>query len=169
METIIVGSLNQTKVEAVKTVFSDMSVKAIRAPSNVLSQPIGNEMTRMGALNRARFAIENENSHYGIGFEGGVVFISGELYLCNWGALVTRDGEVFTASGFYIPLPDEFIEPIMSGEELGSLIEAYSKHQVSRTNEGAIGLFTNELIVRKDIYDHIATLLKGQLLHKRKN
>lgn len=165
MEKIIIGSLNRTKVEAVEEVFSDLVVEAINAPSKVLAQPIGNEMTRLGAVNRARFVLHNSDGNYGIGFEGGVVFISDELYLCNWGALITRDRDEFTASGFYLPLPIEFRKPILAGEELGNLIETYTEEKFSRTKGGAIGLLTNELIVRKDIYVHLATLLKGQLLH----
>lgn len=169
MGKVVIGSLNRTKVEAVEIVFSEFVVEAIKAPSKVLAQPIGNEMTRIGAVNRARFVLQNSDGDYGIGFEGGVVFISDELYLCNWGALLTRSGDLFTASGFYLPLPKEFSEPILAGEELGNLIERYSEEKYSRTKEGAIGLFTNELIVRKDIYVQLATLLKGQLLHHRNN
>lgn len=168
MEKIIVGSLNPTKVEAVKEVFSHMKVEAIKAPSKVLAQPIGNEMTRVGAINRAQFSLENGEGMYGIGFEGGVLFISGQLYLCNWGALLTRNGDLFTASGFNIPLPNSFTVPILAGEELGNLIEQYSNKIYSRSKEGAIGLFTNDLMVRKDIYLQIATLLKGQLLFTNK-
>lgn len=169
MKKIIVGSLNETKVDAVKKIFPEYAIAAVKAPSNVLAQPIGDEMTRMGAINRARFAKQSETCDYGIGFEGGVTFIGGKLFLCNWGALVGGDDMLFTASAFHIPLPDAFIEPILAGKELGDLIEAYSKRRYSRTKEGAIGLFTNELVVRNDIYVHIATLLKGQLLYAQKN
>ena len=44
----------------------------------------------------------------------------------------------------------------------------YSNKIYSRSKEGAIGLFTNDLMVRKDIYLQIATLLKGQLLFTNK-
>lgn len=143
-------------------------IRSIDVPSSVLQQPITSEMTRQGAINRAKEGIKMAKVDYSIGLEGGVTFIDGELYVCNWGALATPAGETFTASGGLIPLPSTFIEPILQGEELATLMEQYTNQRDIRSNEGAIGILTNGLITREQVYIYIGTLLRGQLLHRNK-
>lgn len=168
MKKIVVGSLNKTKVNAIKSVFSADEIHSIDVPSSVLEQPITSEMTRRGAVHRANNGLHVATVDYSIGLEGGVTFIAGELYVCNWGALATSSGEVFTASGGLIPLPSVFIEPILRGEELATLMDQYMNKRDIRSQEGAIGAFTNGLITREQVYTYIGTLLKGQLLHDDK-
>lgn len=163
---IIVGSLNKTKVEAIRVIFPRAKIEQIAAPSKVLQQPISNEMTRTGAVNRALYSIDGGEADYGIGLEGGVTFINEQLYLCNWGALVTSRGKIYTASGGLIPLPEAFIEPILQGEELAKLMEKLTKRSNIRSSEGAIGIFTNNLLTRQQLYMNIGTLLKGQLQYQ---
>lgn len=169
MKKIVVGSLNKTKVNAIKSVFPADEIRSVAVPSNVLQQPITSEMTRKGAIHRAKNGLHVATVDYSVGLEGGgVTFIDGELYVCNWGALATSSGEVFTASGGLIPLPSAFIEPILRGEELATLMEQYTNKRDIRSKEGAIGVFTNELITREQVYIYIGTLLRGQLLQQNK-
>lgn len=143
-------------------------IRSIAVSSNVLKQPITSEMTRTGAIHRATNGLSVATVDYSIGLEGGVTFIDGELYVCNWGALATASGEIFTASGGLIPLPKSFIEPILQGEELATLMEQYTNIRDIGSQEGAIGMFTQGLVTREQVYTYIGTLLKGQLLHQNK-
>ena len=68
------------------------------------------------------------------------------LYICNWGALVTNNGEIFTATGAGIPLPKEIAEQLLAGAELGPVMDVYTNRKGIRHDEGAIGVFTNGLI-----------------------
>lgn len=163
---IAIGSVNQTKVNAIKSVFPTDDIQSIAAPSSVLSQPISNEMTRTGAINRALYSLEKLAVDYSIGLEGGVMLMGEQLYLCNWGALITATGEIFTASGGLIPLPKSFKEPILQGEELSIIMERYTDRQQIGSTKGAIGIFTNGLMRREQLYVYIGTLLKGQLQFK---
>src|SRR5690625_3445043 len=104
-------------------------------------------MTREGAINRATNALERLNVDYGIGLEGGVVFIRDQLYVCNWGALLTNSGELFTASGASIPLPESFTQHLLRGEQLVNLVRNYMNGENARAHEGAVGLFTNQLVI----------------------
>jgi len=174
MGLITVGSLNQTKVAAVEMEFPRWKIIKVHAASNVLSQPIGHEMTRRGAINRANQALNASNDHcqISIGLEGGVVWIGENLYVCNWGALVTTDGHLFTASGAAIPLPASFQEEILAGKELGDILDDYANRHRINIAEGAVGYFTDTLVDRKTMYRHIVSLLKGQwqfALKKAKN
>lgn len=88
--------------------------------------------------------------------------IEDDLYLCNWGALVDEKENVYSASGARIRLPDEVKAGLEKGKELGDVMDEYAdKHDV-RKNEGAIGIFTNGLIHREDMFTHVVQLLKGQ-------
>ncbi|WP_368652412.1 DUF84 family protein [Ornithinibacillus sp. 4-3] len=160
--TIIVGSTNPAKVNAVQAVFSSDKVIAKNVPSNVSSQPFSDEETREGAINRAIQCMKSAPNAIGIGLEGGVMYVGEQLFLCNWGALVTSIGEIYTASGARILLPDTIKEQLEQGIELGEVMDMYMNKSGIRYQEGAIGIFTNDLISRKDMFTHVVTLLKGQ-------
>ncbi|GEN88002.1 DUF84 family protein [Oceanobacillus sp. FSL W8-0428] len=162
-QTVIIGSKNPTKVEAVRNVFSNFEVNSLEVPSNVSVQPFSDEETRIGAINRAKGCISGEAGSIGIGLEGGVMYVDDTLFLCNWGALATADGELFTASGARIALPKEFEKELKTAGELSVVMDAYTKKENVRSHEGAIGIFTNNLVSREDMFTHVVQLLKGQL------
>lgn len=159
---VLVGSKNITKIDAVKTVFSEDEILALNIPSGVDQQPLTDIETRKGAINRAKQCVKGSSNAIGIGLEGGVMKLANELYLCNWGALVTSTGKVYTASGARIVLPNVITEELKKGMELGLIMEAYTKREQIGTKEGTIGVFTNQLISRKEMFIHVVTLLKGQ-------
>lgn len=160
---IIVGSTNRAKIGAVKAIFPNHSIIPIKAPSNVSSQPFSDEETRQGAINRAKQCLQIQKGDLGIGLEGGVMYIDEQLFLCNWGALVTDKGRIFTASGARIVLPDKIKQNLELGYELGDIMDDYASQKDVRQNEGAIGIFTNNLVTRKELFVHIVKLLRGQL------
>lgn len=160
---ITLGSLNQTKKNAVQAVFKDNKVIVLDLPSGVSKQPMTDIETRAGAINRARHAGSVDNDVIGIGLEGGVMIVEGELYLCNWGALITSDKQIFTAAGARIKLPDQFKAALALGKELSEIMDNYTNKQDIRNHEGAIGVFTNNEISRTDLFIHIVNMLKGQM------
>lgn len=159
---IIVGSENPTKIKAVQEVFLGFKVHSIDIPSLVSPQPFSDEETIQGAINRARQCAEIDGSDCGIGLEGGVMSIGEQLYLCNWGALVTPHDEIYTAGGARILLPAEIRIHLERGLELGEVMEHYAKKKGVSKREGAIGILTNNYISRKEMFVHIVQLLKGQ-------
>ncbi|MEH6938022.1 DUF84 family protein [Bacillus sp. JJ664] len=158
---ITIGSLNPTKVEAVKSVFRHFEVIGKNVPSNVSNQPMTDQETMEGAINRAKNAKREGNSEIGIGLEGGVIIENDRLFLCNWGALV-YENETILASGAKILLPREFIKELQSGIELSEIMESYTNEKDIRSKEGAVGIFTNGQITRTQIFEHISKLLLGQ-------
>lgn len=159
---IIIGSKNPTKIQAVAEVFPEAMVVPLDVKSGVSAQPFSDEETKRGAINRAKRCMESTPGSVGFGLEGGVMYIENQLYLCNWGALVTPDGQIFTGSGARIVLPWEVETGLKDGTELGDLMDAYARKQEVRKNEGAIGIFTNNLISRKEMFAHVVKLLRGQ-------
>ncbi|AXI09743.1 DUF84 family protein [Oceanobacillus sp. 143] len=159
---IIIGSKNPTKVQAVAEIFESDQVNAIEAKSKVSAQPFSDEETKQGAINRAMECRKYTTNGIGIGLEGGVMFVGDTLYLCNWGALVAEDWRIFTASGARIALPNELVESLKNGFELGEIMDDYANRKEVSTHEGTIGIFTNDLVSRKEMFAHVVKLLRGQ-------
>ncbi|UOR11886.1 DUF84 family protein [Halobacillus amylolyticus] len=164
---IYIGSLNPTKIDSVKQIFIDDEVVGVEAQSKVAAQPFSDQETLEGAVNRARECAAIKKSDIGIGLEGGVMEIEDELYLCNWGALIDQKENVYKASGARLPLPDEIKKGLQTGRELGDLIDAYTQKTDVRKHEGAIGVFTEGLVQREEMFKHVVKLLKGQWLCNR--
>lgn len=163
----IIGSTNPAKVKAVQRVtashFPLAIVWEVDVKSGVSEQPFGDEETRTGAINRACRATETKEGVIGIGLEGGVRMLEGQMFLCNWGALVIPNGEIFTAGGAQIPLPLEIAKELIAGKELGPTVDDYFKATGIRQKEGAIGMFTANAVNRDDLFEHILQLLIGQM------
>lgn len=161
---IIIGSNNPAKVAAVKNAFNgqQMEFLSLDIPSGVSEQPFSDEETIKGAINRAVGALKAGNGDIGIGLEGGVQESEQGLLLCNWGALASKNREPIIAGGARLLLPVEISIRLRAGEELGPVMDDYAKKKNVRKNEGAIGIFTNGLISRSEMFSHIINLLVGQ-------
>ncbi|MCM3125561.1 MULTISPECIES: DUF84 family protein [unclassified Mesobacillus] len=161
---VAVGSKNPAKINAVKAAFqgTDYEIVSIDAESGVSDQPMSDEETIRGAVNRAIEAAEKGEAGIGIGLEGGVQQTPYGLMLCNWGALAVKGMEPIIAGGARIPLPDEVAQQLLAGSELGPVMDDYAKKQNVRKNEGAIGIFTNGQIDRSEMFTHVMKLLAGQ-------
>lgn len=166
---IAIGTKNRAKVGAVKEVVEryvdNVTFEAIDVASGVSEQPMSEEETRQGAINRARAALAASDASIGFGLEGGVKIVDDVMYLCNWAALVTDSGDVYTAAGAQIPLPAQVAAPILAGQELGPVMDAYAQQTNTREHSGAIGVFTNGYVDRKEMFVHILTLLVGQYMY----
>lgn len=163
---ILIGTYNKAKtkaVEAISTIYyPDAIFENIAVPSLVSDQPMSQEETRQGAINRAKQLMDNTDALFGIGLEGGIQEIDGQMYICNWGALVTQTGAIFTATGAGVPLPNEIAEQLLAGAELGPVMDVYTNKNDIRHDEGAIGVFSNGLVNRRAMFEHIMQLLIGQ-------
>lgn len=161
---VAIGSKNPAKINAVKAAFkeTDFEIVSINAESGVSDQPMSDEETIKGAVNRAIEAAEKGEAEIGIGLEGGVQRTPYGLMLCNWGALAVKGMEPIIAGGARIPLPDEVAQQVLAGSELGPVMDDYAKKQNVRKNEGAIGIFTKGQINRSEMFTHVMKLLAGQ-------
>lgn len=170
---IAVGTKNKAKVGAVEAIvreyFPEATIESIEVSSDVSVQPFSNEETRQGAINRARNTMLQTNADFTFGLEGGVDEIAGEMYCCNWGAVTMKDGTVISSSGAQFALPDIIAQQLRVGKELGPVMDVYTNSENIRQHQGAIGIFTNNLIDRKEMFEHIVRLLVGQLLFKLNN
>lgn len=166
---LYVGSINRVKVSAVVEALDDFDLNIIpfEANSEVGAQPIGDEQTLQGAINRANSLPTNGLR---IGLEAGVTLLNEQLYLVNFGALIDEDNELYVAGGTRLPLPNEIKDLIFNkGLELADAMKEYFNVEGIKHQNGAVGYFTNDLVKRKEIFIHITKLLYGQYLYKQKN
>ena len=169
---IAIGTKNKAKVGAVEAIvlhyFPNADIESIEVASDVSVQPFSNEETRQGAINRARNTLVKTNADLNFGLEGGVDEIDGTMYCCNWGAVALKDGTVISSSGAQFALPEVIAQQLRVGMELGPIMDVYTNTENIRHHQGAIGIFTDGLIDRKEMFEHIVKLLVGQVMFKLK-
>src|SRR5690625_4013085 len=163
---IVLGSENKAKIKAVQLCFPKRKILTENVNSGVANQPLSDIETRNGAINRAISAQNLHKQAIGIGLEGGVMLIDSQPFLCNWGAMVTVEGNLYTAAGARIPLPKQYLSKLKNGDELSCLMDEYVNKKGIRNHEGASGIFTNGEILRNDMFNHVVKLLKGQVSYE---
>ena len=169
MNRVAVGSTNPVKVRAAAQIFGplfpDAEVCGIDVPSGVAAQPVGEEETRQGAINRARAALEGTQADWGVGLEGGVAFRGNQCWMVLFGAVVHKDGRVGVGHGAQFLLPPAVARGVAAGEEVGPLIDQLSGDTNSKQKGGAIGFLTRGTVVREDTYAHMVAAALVQFLH----
>ncbi len=168
---VVIGTKNPAKIKAVQAAFEgyDVHFETRNTASGVNEQPLSDEETIKGAVNRSIAALKEGKGDIGIGLEGGVQEHGGELFLCNWGALTIQGKTPFVAGGARIPLPKEIADRLRAGEELGPVMDQYTQKENIRKHEGAIGIFSNGRVNRAEMFSHVMKLLIGQYEFYRKN
>jgi inosine/xanthosine triphosphatase len=166
---VVVGSTNPVKIAATQSVLcrvhgSDISVEAVAVESSVAHQPWGNEGTALGALNRALAAQRQLGATLGIGFEGGLLEVWGDLYTCAWCAVARDDGLVGIAGGESVLLPPSVADAVRAGAELGPAMDALTGQQDTKQHDGAIGILTGGLLNRQAAYEHLLTMALARLM-----
>lgn len=123
-KTIYIGTLNRSKIKAIKNILKEMklkyNVREYNVSSNISNIPFGEKETIMGAVNRAKNVILNSENKkdYAIGIENGII----EGYTYKDGNIITQYydqtivvlidhyNNYYTGKGPEIPIPFEDIE-----------------------------------------------------------
>jgi inosine/xanthosine triphosphatase len=157
---ILVGSKNPVKIESVKEAFEkyfpDVIVRGVDVSSGVSDQPV-NDDTFNGAKNRADalYRLNNLNkldAQFFVGIEGGIINICGKWFSMGCICIINEKGEVGFGTSSHFSLPDKIIDKLLSGIELGKVIDSLTDQHNSKQKSGAIGFLTKEVITRKDLY-----------------
>ena len=85
---------------------------------------------------------------FGVGMEGGIERIDGELIAFAWMAVIGGDGTLGEARSITLPLPPAVRELIDAGHELGDANDRVFGTRNSKQSGGAFGLLTNGRIAR---------------------
>ncbi len=156
---VAIGSTNPVKTRAVekvlREVYPDVEFVAREVPSGVRAQPIGDEETRRGALNRARAVLEATGADWGIGLEGGIIQIEMGTLTTAWCVIVDRAGTVGVGGAANMLLPEAVAARVLNGVELGEAMDEYASVEDVKHKMGAIGILTRGLIDRQGAYEVI--------------
>src|SRR5512136_2176252 len=177
MIDLVVASTNPVKIQAAVGGFrrlfpgSELNVTAVAVPSGVAHQPMSDEETLRGALNRSANAqAAQPHADYWIGIEGGIQPIEQELTAFAW--IVVRlhklIGKGRTGTFF---LPPAVAELVRQGKELGEADDIVFNRSNSKQENGAVGLLTDNVIDRAQLYEHAMILalipFKNERLYTR--
>ena len=164
MPKVIVTSENPVKVEATRRGFSRLFPNQIfrlctlAVPSGVRGQPLSSDETLQGAMQRVQTAMGQEpQADYWVGIEGGVEAHGDEMASFSW--IVVRSPERCGKSrtGLYY-LPPRIAQLIRQGVELGEANDIVFATSHSKRGSGAIGLLTDQVIDRTQIYEQAVIL-----------
>jgi inosine/xanthosine triphosphatase len=151
---VAVGSANPAKVDAARRVlaaaFPGTRVDGVGISPPVAAQPLGEAVTRSGAVERARAALRAAPAaDMGLGMEAGVAFEGdGSAWLVNWAAALDRSGRLGLGRGFALRLPPPVAEAVRAGRELGPVVAGLAGVADLPRREGAVGFLTRGLVTR---------------------
>ncbi|MEF1255588.1 MULTISPECIES: inosine/xanthosine triphosphatase [unclassified Vibrio] len=157
---VIVASLNPAKINAVKSAFEatfpteKFDFVGTSVPSEVADQPMSNEETYTGAINRVRNAKQVvPDADYYVGLEAGIE--SNVTFAWMVIESATQRGESRSAS---LMLPPLVIEKLKDANELGDVMDEVFATENIKQKGGAISLLTHNLLTRSSVY-HQALIL----------
>lgn len=160
VKKVIVASLNPAKINAVKSAFQatfsqqEFEFIGVSVASEVADQPMSNNETHRGALNRVKNAkVECQSADYYVGLEAGIE----ESVTFAWMVIEsqTHRGESRSAS---LMLPPVVIEKLRYANELGDVMDDVFGTDNIKQKGGAISLLTQDQLTRSSVY-HQALIL----------
>lgn len=168
---VAVGSLNPTKINAVKIAFEKAfpletcEVIGVSVPSGVSDQPMSDKETLRGGKNRAKRALRKLSADYGVGIEGGLQKIGKDWYTSGWAIVVDKEGNIGSGSSIRMSIPPKLLELILNGTELGHANDIIFKQTNSKHASGHFGIMTNDNITRTNAYRDGVLSALGRFLH----
>lgn len=164
MKKVIIASKNQVKTNAVKNGFEKMfpyesfEFEGVSVSSGVNDQPMNNQETMTGAVNRAENAKKNFSSaDYWVGIEGGVERKQGEMEAFSWVVIKSKESDGKARTGTFF-LPKKVVNLIDAGKELSEADDIVFKCTDSKQKNGSVGILTENIIDRTKYYTEAVIL-----------
>ena len=161
---VIIASKNPVKINACQIGFQQMFpehtflLNSITVSSGVSNQPKSDQETLDGALNRTANAIEVQPvADFWVGIEGGIETIQHQLAAFAWVVIRTKKYISKSRTGTFI-LPAAISMIIHTGKELGEADDIVFRRKNTKQENGAVGLLTNNIIDRCNLYSHAVIL-----------
>ena len=155
---VIVASKNPVKVQSARTGFSalfpsiDWDVQGHSIPSGVSDQPMSDEETLQGAVNRARAAQQQfPNAHFWVGIEGGCSVQEAEMWVFAWIVVFSRERSSKAKTSMFA-LPVEISKLVQEGIELGVATDMIFGKENTKHSQGVVGMLSKGLIDRTKYY-----------------
>lgn len=165
----VVGSLKRYKLQSTEQAVSLLLPHTVNqvigadVESGVSSQPMSNEESIEGAMNRAAAALVSSEGEFdiGIGIENGLVAIDGSWFATTWIVAMTADGQSSKAATLLRPVPAKVMTLVEQGQELS---EALRTSYGAEGEKGLIDLITRGVLHRQPVLsDGIITAISPLL------
>jgi inosine/xanthosine triphosphatase len=155
---IVVASKNPVKIEAVRSGFAqvypgaELELLSLSVASGVADQPQDDQETLLGAENRVEAARKQcPDADFWTAIEGGIERVEDGMTAFAW-VIVRNEQHIGKARTGAFFLPDQIVDLINQGVELGEADDIVFKRSSSKTGNGAIGILTNDIIDRTALY-----------------
>ena len=154
MYKIYLGTQSEQKLQIVKSYFTniireEISIKTKDVKSEIMDQPLTEEITIDGAKNRSRNAIKDEKNYdFSIGLEGGLSLINSIYYLVCV-VSIFENNKFYVGVSKKIPLPILVSNKIKNGKEFGIVIREYKNNLENTLENKKLIELTDELISRE--------------------
>ena len=152
---IAVASENPVKLEAARLGFEkafpdfDITTQGVAVITDVPTQPKGDRQTYQGAITRLEaLKIQLPDADYWVGIEGGVQRnITGVYDSFAW-IVVQQEDWLYSSRTGTFPLPPKICQYLDEGMELGDADDLVFGKTMSKQQNGAVGLLTQDQITR---------------------
>jgi inosine/xanthosine triphosphatase len=165
MKHIVLASQNPVKMRATLIGFQQMfpdetfRVSAVSVASSVSPQPCSSAETLRGACERARQAlVVVPDADYGVGIEGGIEDHASEMTAFAWIVVLAPDQRLGKACTGTFVLPEAVAALVRQGKELGEADDIVFGRTNSKQDQGAVGLLTDNVIDRTQLYTQAVIL-----------
>lgn len=134
MMRVAVGSMSESKIQAVKLglvllspdlLYGDWTAIGVDVQSGVSDQPMSDEETVDGAMNRALRALDQSEADIAFGLESGLQEGVNDTgwFDTGWVVVVDRRFKFGTASTIRIAVPTKMMEYVLAGDEIAVACE----------------------------------------------
>ncbi len=164
MKKVVIASKNPVKIDSVKSGFTkcfpevEYDYMGASSPSGVPDQPIGDEQTFTGAMNRVEhIKLEFPDHDYFVGIEGGLTKV-GDVYEVFAWVIVSSSSNFGKAKTSTFYLPQAISKLVDEGKELGEADDIVFNRRNSKTSNGSVGILTKDVVTRTDFYTEAVVL-----------
>jgi inosine/xanthosine triphosphatase len=166
MKNIIIASKNPVKINTTKIGFEKIfldekfNFEGVSTESGVPDQPMSEEETFQGALNRVNNASKiKPEADFWTGIEGGLKKVKEELEAFAWIIIKNKEGKIGKGRTGSFILPRKVSELIINeGKELGEADDIVFNKSNSKQSNGAVGILTNDVLTRTTFYEPAVVL-----------
>jgi inosine/xanthosine triphosphatase len=163
-QTLVVASHNPVKIEATRRGFASMfpgrafHLHPVAVPSGVRAQSLSDAETLQGTLNRVEQAANLvPQANYWVGIEGGVEERQGSMDAFAWIVVFAPPLLGKSRTGTF-SVPEEVAALVRQGHELAAAVEEVYQHTQVKSTTGAVGVLTEGVIDRVQLYEHALVL-----------
>ncbi|KAH8881761.1 Maf/Ham1 [Thozetella sp. PMI_491] len=164
-QVVVVASQNPVKIKAALKGFTSMfpgstyTTVGVSVPSGVPDQPMSDDETLQGALNRIRNAREAKpGADFYIGLEGGLHTEGSCFQSFAWIAVEDKAGRKGKARSATYYLPEEVSKLVRGGMELGHADDVVFGRSNSKQVNGSTGILTDDAVDRSTFYEQAVIL-----------